>query len=155
MSAGPGRLHEDERGAAMVLVALWLVALVSVSGLVADGGTLLAERRALQNAADAAAAAGAMQLDESRYRASGGSDVSLDGAAARRAAEGYLAAEGGLTYTVRASGARVEVEVARRAPTVFLRVVRIDHVTIRARASAEPRHGVVAAPGAPRVGVPS
>ncbi len=155
MTRGPWRLHLDERGAAMVLVALWLVALVSVSGLVADGGTLLAERRALQNLADAAAAAGAMQLDEPRYRASGGSDVSLARTAAQRAAEGYLAVQADLTYTVTASRARVEVAVSRRAPTAFLRVVHIDHVTIRASASAEPRHGVVAAPGAPRGDVPS
>ena len=132
----------------MVLVALWLGALASVSGLVADGGMLLAERRALQNLADAAAAAGAMALDEGRYRASGGSEVSLDGAAARAAAEGYLRAAGGVAYTVTAGRARVEVAVERRAPTAFLRVVGIGQVTIRARASAEPRHGVVMA-GAP------
>ena len=65
VSGSRRRFHEDERGAAMVLVALWLVALVSVAGLVVDGGMLLAQRRALQNVADAAAAAGAMQLDES------------------------------------------------------------------------------------------
>ena len=137
------RLEGDERGSAMVLVALWLVALVSVAGLVVDGGMLLAERRALQNVADAAAAAGAMQLDEGRYRASSGSDVVLDGDAARAAAEHYLAAEAGLAYTVTAGRARVDVDVERRAPTAFLRVIGIDHVSIRARAAAVPRHGVV------------
>ena len=147
MNGGWRRLHRDERGAAMVLVALWLVALVTVAGLVVDGGTLLAQRRALQNVADAAAAAGAMQLDEPRYRASGGSDVVLDGDAAQAAAEGYLAAEGGLTYTVTAGRARVDVDVERRAPTAFLRAIGIDHVSIRARASAVPRHGVVRAVG--------
>ena len=155
MSGGGRRLHGDERGGAMVLVALWLAALVAVAGLVADGGMLLAERRALQNLADAAAAAGAMQLDEARYRATGGSDVSLDRAAARAAAEGYLQAAGGLAYTVTAARARVEVSARRQAPTAFLRALGIDHVTIHARASAEPRHGVVAAPGAPRGDVPS
>ena len=138
----------------MVLVALWLVALVAVVGLVADGGTLLVQRRALQNAADAAASAGAMQLDEPRYRASGGSEVALDQAAAHAAAAGYLAAEGGLTYTVTAGRARVEVEVERRAPTAFLRAIGIDHVIIRARAAAEPRHGVVMA-GEPAPAAPS
>ena len=139
----------------MVLVALWLSALVAVAGLASDGGTLLAERRALQNVADAAAAAGAMQLDEARYRASGGTDVSLDGAAARAAAEGYLEAAGGLAYTVTVDRARVEVSASRRAPTAFLGVLGIDHVTIAARATAEPRHGVVAAAGAGRGDAPS
>ncbi len=147
MSGSLRRLHEDERGAAMVLVALWLVALVTVAGLVVDGGMLLAQRRALQNVADAAAAAGAMQLDESRYRASGGSEVVLDRAAAHAAAAGYLAAEDGLAYTVTAGRARVAVDVERRAPTAFLRVIGLGHVSIRARASAEPRHGVVRAVG--------
>ena len=147
MSGSRRRLHEDERGAAMVLVALWLVALVTVAGLVVDGGMLLAQRRALQNVADAAAAAGAMQLDEPRYRSSGGSEVVLDEAAAHAAAAGYLAAEDGLAYTVTAGEARVAVDVERRAPTAFLRVIGLDHVSIRARASAEPRHGVVRAAG--------
>lgn len=145
-----GRLHRDQRGGAVVLVALWTAALASVAGLVADGGMLLAERRALQNLADAAASAGAMALDEDRYRASGGSDVRLDRAAARAAAEGYLRAAEGVSYTVAAGRARVEVAVERRAPTAFLRAVGIGHVTIRARASAEPRHGVVMAEAAAR-----
>ncbi|MYH41258.1 MAG: hypothetical protein F4150_05740 [Chloroflexi bacterium] len=153
--SGARRLHADERGAAMVLVALWLHALVAVSGLVLDGGALLAERRALQNLADAAAGAGAMQLDEARYRASGGGDVSLDQRAAHAAVAGYMAARGDVTCLVWSTRERVEVEARRRAPTLFLRVVGIDHVTIRARASAEPRHGVVAAPGAPRAVAPS
>ena len=143
MSGSGKRLHREQAGGAMVLVALWLGALASVSGLVADGGMLLAERRALQNLADAAAAAGAMALDEGRYRSSGGADVRLDRAAARAAAEGYLQAAEGVAYTVAAGRARVEVAVERHAPTAFLRAVGIGHVTIRARASAEPRHGVV------------
>lgn len=129
----------------MVLVAIFLLGLVAVAGLVADGGMVLAQRRDLQNVADAAAAAGAMQLDESVYRASGGEDVSLDEAAAYSAAVGYLSAEDGITYAVNATVARVEVQVSRGASTAFLRVLGIDSVTISASAAAEPRHGVVAA----------
>ena len=90
MSARGGLAGAGESGSASVLAALFLLGLVSVAGLVADGGRVLAERRSLQNLADAAAAAGAMQLDASRYRASGGA-VSLDAPRARRAAAGYLA----------------------------------------------------------------
>ena len=81
----------DERGQAMVLVALFLPALIAVAGLVTDGGMVFAERRALQNMADAAAAAGAMQINEYTYRASNGWNVVLDPAAARAAATDYLA----------------------------------------------------------------
>ena len=154
MNGSVRRLHRDRGGGAMVLVALWLGALAAVAGLVADGGMLLAERRELQNLADAAAAAGAMALDEGRYRSSGGRDVSLDRRAARAAAERYLRAADGVAYTVGATRGRVEVAVERRAPTVFLRAVGIGHVTVRARASAEPRHGVVMA-AAPARAAPS
>jgi len=127
----------------MVLVATFLLGLVAVVGLVADGGMVLEQRRDLQNVADAAAAAGAMQLDESAYRASSGSEVSLDRSAAYAAAVSYLVAEDGLDYAVAARSTRVEVDVSRTAETAFLRVLGIDSVTINARAAAEPRHGVL------------
>ena len=139
------RLQREESGQAMVLVAIFLVGLVAVVGLVADGGMVLAQRRDLQNVADAAAAAGAMQLDESAYRASSGAEVALDRSAAYAAAVSTLAAEGGVDYTVTAGSTRVEVEVSRGAETAFLRVLGIDRVTISARAAAEPRHGVLVA----------
>ena len=127
----------------MVLVAIFLLGLIAVVGLVADGGMVLAQRRDLQNVADAAAAAGAMQLDESAYRASSGSEVLLDRSAAYAAAVSYLVAEDGLDYAVAAGSTRVEVDVSRTAETAFLRVLGIDSVTINARAAAEPRHGVL------------
>ena len=137
------RLHRDESGQAMVLVAIFLLGLVAVAGLVADGGMVLAQRRDLQNVADAAAAAGAMQLDESAYRASSGADVLLDRSAAYAAAVSYLGVEAGLDYAVTAGSTRVDVAVSRKAETAFLRVLGIDSVTINARAAAEPRHGVL------------
>jgi uncharacterized membrane protein len=139
------RLHRDERGQAMVLVAIFLLGLVAVAGLVADGGMVLTQRRDLQNVADAAAAAGAMQLDESAYRAASGQEVSLDRSAAYSAAVSYLAAESGIDYLVTADSTSVEIVVSRGAETAFLRVLGIDSVTISARAAAEPRHGVLTA----------
>lgn len=140
------RLARDESGQAMALVAIFLLGLVAVAGLVADGGVLMVQRRDLQNAADAAAAAGAMQVDETAYRASGGSTVTLDPSAAESAASGYLIDEDGTDYAVRADGTRVEVEVSRRATTAFLKVLGIAHVEISARSVAEPRFGVSGGP---------
>jgi Flp pilus assembly protein TadG len=48
----------------LVLVALALIALLVVAGLALDGGVVFLERRRMQNAADAAALAGAQQLAE-------------------------------------------------------------------------------------------
>lgn len=133
------RLHGDE-GQVLVMVALMMVGVVSVVGLVSDGGLVFAQRRDLQNVADAAAAAGAMQIDEAVYRSTG--EVVLDEQLAREAAVFYLDAEGDLDYAVSVLSDRVEVSVSRQATTGFLRVIGIDGVEVSASASAEPRYGV-------------
>ncbi len=134
----------DERGQAIVMVALFMVGLVAVVGLVADGGMVFAQRRDLQNAADAAARAGAMQIDERAYRESGGTAVVLDEAAARHVVSEYLADDGDLSYSVMVRPDRVEVAVGREAATAFLRVVGFNSVPISAQAYAGPRFGVAA-----------
>lgn len=68
------RLHDD-RGAVAVLVALSMLVLIGFAALVADAGALFQERRELQNAADAAALAVAIECagtgcaDEARNQA--------------------------------------------------------------------------------------
>lgn len=52
-----------ERGSILVFVALSLASIVGVMGVVVDGSRVFAERRQMQNAADAAALAGARALD--------------------------------------------------------------------------------------------
>lgn len=133
----------DERGQVMAFAALAMVGLISVVGLVADGGTVFAARRDLQNAADAAAIAGAMQLDIDAYRATGA--LVLDEAAAQAAAIEYLQAEGDVEYSVRVSPEAVDVSVARNASTTFLRLVGVDDVRLSAQSSASPRHGIAEA----------
>jgi len=56
------RAREESRGQVIVIMALALVALLSVVGLVIDGGNAFARQRATQNATDASAEAGAGQL---------------------------------------------------------------------------------------------
>jgi len=136
------RLRDDE-GQVLVMVALMMVGVVSVVGLVSDGGLVFAQRRDLQNVADAAAAAGAMQIDEAAYRSTG--EVVLDEQLARDAAAFYLDAEGDLDYVVNVLPDRVEVAVSRQATTGFLRVIGVDGVEVSASASAEPRYGVESA----------
>jgi uncharacterized membrane protein len=136
-------LQRDERGQVMIMVAIFMAGLVAVVGLVTDGGLMFAQRRDLQNAADAAALAGAMQIDERAYRATG--EVVLDHGAAREAARRYLADEGDLDYSVQVTASGVEVSVSRQASTSFLRLVGITGVEISASASAAPRHGIAAA----------
>ena len=56
------RLHEEEVGQSLIMVVLLLGVLLSFSALVVDVGLLYAEKAKLQNAADAAALAGAQVL---------------------------------------------------------------------------------------------
>lgn len=134
-----GRWMQREGGQALVFVAVLLLGLVAVTGLATDGGLVFAQRRDLQNLADAAALAGAMQIDETAYRA--GSGVALNQAAARQAASTYLTNAGEVTYEVIVGTTTVAVTVHRRARTGFLRVMGIDGFTIGASAHAEPRVG--------------
>lgn len=134
---------ERERGQVMVLSAIAMVGLVSVVGLVTDGGTVFAARRDLQNAADAAALAGAMQIDLEAYRAEG--VVMLDVEAAEAAAAEYLQAEGDVQYSIQVSEQSIDVSVSRTAGTSFLRLVGIDGVEISASSTASPRHGIAEA----------
>lgn len=139
----PGRTAA-ERGQVLVLVALLLLGVVAVIGLATDGGLVFAQRRDLQNLADGAALAGAMQLDEAAYRTGG--IAMLDAGAARRAALEYLAGEPDLSATVQVEDGSVVVEVRRQAETGFLRVIGIDGVTISASGRAIPRPGITRGP---------
>lgn len=57
----------DDKGAIVVLMAISMTALLLVAGLVMDGGAAYAQRRQMQNAADASAMAGAAALDDVRF----------------------------------------------------------------------------------------
>lgn len=137
------RDRAGEAGQALVLAAVMLPLFVAVVGLAIDGGIVFGARRELQNVADAAARAGAMQVDQRVYRASAGSVVVLDQASARATAAEYLAEQpGGLEARIETGAERVVVEVGREVPTGFLRIVGIERVRIGATAPAEVRWGV-------------
>ncbi|MBI3913839.1 MAG: hypothetical protein HY327_06600 [Chloroflexi bacterium] len=61
-----------QRGQSIVIIAFMLVGLIAIAALVFDGGTAYAQRRRMQNAADAGSIAGARQL------ALGGSDSQVN-----------------------------------------------------------------------------
>lgn len=126
----------------MIMVAILMVGLVAVVGLVTDGGMVFTQRRDLQNVADAAAAAGASQINEGAYRASAGETIVLDENAAYDAATQYLDDEGDIEYSVIVAANRVDVAVSRQASTGFLQVLGINGVEINANATAEPRYGI-------------
>lgn len=102
----------NERGSALVLVALVMVALLGCVGLVTDIGTIYFHRLNLENAADAAALAGAQELPDDPEKA-----VAV--------AEEYAARNG-----VRAQDLQVEVAGDSRSLTITTRR-RIDFLFAR------------------------
>lgn len=83
-------LHRsDNRGIAVVYIALILVALLAITGLAIDIGYMYVVKTQLQNAADAAALAGAARLDGSRFTNQSGARLE----AQRVAAKNYAARE--------------------------------------------------------------
>lgn len=132
---GAGRRHwQPVPGQSFVVAAFLLVILMTVIGLAVDGGQLLLTRRALQASADAAAFAGAQQIDLLGLRA--GRQVRLDTTAATTAAYTMLAADGIGDAAVAASPERVEV-VARALVRPIL--LPLPPVVVEAAASAVPR----------------
>jgi len=139
-----GALSDSAKsGQAIVWVAVMMPFFLSVVGLAIDGGIVFSARRELQNVADSAARAGAMQIDQRVYRDSSGATVVLDASAARQVAAEYLASQGsGPAATITAEPQRVVVQVSREVPTGFLRLVGIDTVRISAVALADVRFGI-------------
>lgn len=128
----------DESGQALALVGLLVVTLLAMTGLVVDGGRLMDERRLAQNAADAAALAGAFRLRDA------------DANQARADAIAYAASHGyhnGVDATVEVhvppvSGAYlgdnqyVQVVIRRQVPLTFIQVVYAGASHVEARGTA-------------------
>ncbi|HOG45839.1 MAG TPA: pilus assembly protein TadG-related protein [Anaerolineae bacterium] len=140
----PRETHNEasERGQTLVLFALALVAMIGFLGLTIDGGNLYAERRLAQNAADAAALAGAYALGE------GG-----DQRATYRRIEEYAVAKNGATaFSARylpgnqpvadvAAGSppganAMQVTVRKEVKTFFMAALGISTVQVSAEAEA-------------------
>lgn len=128
-----------ERGQATVLVIGMTMIVFAVAGLAIDGTRAFLLRRTLQSAADAAALAGAGELDRTSYYVSRGRQVRLDPGAARRAAARWLALRGLSTEaSVDASTDSVVVALRGQVRTQFLRLIGISRVPVAVEAASSP-----------------
>jgi len=126
--------RHNERGSISIWVVTATIVMMTLVGLAVDlGGQVHAQQRAHDVAAQAARAGGqqveAAPAVEGRY-------VALDTAAARRAAEQYLAAagvEGTVTIT---GGTTLVVRVTDIYEATFLSMVGIGDLTVTGDASA-------------------
>jgi hypothetical protein len=115
----------DQDGQTLVYVALALVALLAFVALAIDGGHIYAERRRMQNAADAGALAGAYEMcfgSASQIRTT--------------AWEYAVDRNGAQTVDVNPQGNRVTVTASQTANTFFAGVVGINTVDVSADATA-------------------
>ena len=131
--------RRTEEGQATVLVLGMTMVVMGVLGVSVDGTKAFIHRRTLQSAADAAALAGASELDAVRYYSSKGRTVSLDPSAARAAALRWLTLRGlQVRATVRVEGDAVTVTLRDRVPTLFLRMIGLDEVPVAVEAASIP-----------------
>jgi Flp pilus assembly protein TadG len=128
-----------ERGQVTAFVVTFVAALILMAGLVLDGGLVLAAKRRAANEAEAAARAGAQQVNVDIYRSSG--RFVLDPARARAAALAYLAAAGD-HGTVRIAGDQVAVTVHITQPMQILGVAGIGSQTVTGRGVARAERGI-------------
>src|SRR5215217_7847601 len=122
--------RKDERGQAVVLSVLALVALLGMCALVLDVGNWFRTKRRLQATADAAALAGAQQLPQNPSAAQA---MALD--YANKNGGSVAAANISVTTTFTANDT-ISVKAAKTEDGVFSKVVGIDNANIDASAKA-------------------
>lgn len=112
------RAPSTERGQILVLFTLSIVVIIGVVGLVIDGGSAFAQRRAEQNVADLAALAGATAALNTSGTAADRQVAAENAARATAAANGYVHGTDGvqLTVTSFASGTLNKVQVGVTRP---------------------------------------
>ena len=132
----------NERGQTTVLVLGMALLAFAVAGLAVDGTRAWLYRRTLQNAADAAALAGAAELDRAAYYSSGGEELTLDEDASETVATRWLSERVvDARAAVDASPERVVVEMRGAVPTTFLSLAGIRSIEVAVRADAAPVPG--------------
>ena len=146
--SGAAARRPSEDGQILVLTVVVALALLAILGLVADGGLVLARHRELQGVADAAARAGAAQLDEASYRASNGRTAALNPTQARAAAGRYLRTAGfSGQANIAALPSQVTIELPEMVRPIIFSSVGIGPIRLAVHAVARPRTGIAQAQG--------
>lgn len=131
-----------DRGMVTAFITIFTLAIIFVTGLVLDGGNLLVARRQAANEAEAAARAGAQEIDEAVLRATG--EAVLDEERAAVAAHAYLERIG-REGDVSVSGNEVSVDLRLDRPLYILGIGGLADVTVEGSGSARNVQGIVVA----------
>ncbi|PKN93474.1 MAG: hypothetical protein CVU44_08975 [Chloroflexi bacterium HGW-Chloroflexi-6] len=128
---------KSERGQALILIALAMIAMLGLTALAIDGGMAFAERRSAQNAADNAALSAAYSL------AAGGTKAQAEAAAATIAnGNGYTDVTINippLSGPYQGNGEYVEVIINSTTDTVFASLIGVEEVASTTGAVARGR----------------
>ncbi len=127
------RRRRAERGAVAVAVAILLPVIIGVTGLVIDVGSWYLTQAQLQNAADAAALAGAADLPNSPSSAAV--------AAQTLAADNVSGATVTAVTPYNGSSSEIQVTASKRGSVLFASILGISGPTITASAVAEVTQG--------------
>jgi hypothetical protein len=134
-------VNESQSGQVSVFVIGAALLCFAIAGIAVDGTRAFLYRRTLQNAADAAALAGASEIDSRAYYSSR-DEILLDDGSARAAALEWLARRGlPVAADVSATTAVVRVGLRGNLNTTFLGLVGITELPVAADSSAEPLSG--------------
>jgi uncharacterized membrane protein len=125
-----------ERGSVLITGLLLSLALMMIIGAAVDVGHAFIVRRELVSVADDAALTGSQAIDQNALHTG---TLKLKPEQARSAALRAAATQPGQRATATATTASVSVEVRRRFPTVLLRLVGLDSLSVSAHATAQPQ----------------
>ena len=123
------RRRRAERGAVAVAVAILLPVIVGIAGLVIDVGSWYSTQAQLQNAADAAALAGAQDLPNN--------SSSANAAAQTLAADNVSGATVTPVTPYNGNSSEIQVTVSKRGSVLFASIFGISGPTITASAVAQ------------------
>ncbi|MFN2524752.1 MAG: pilus assembly protein TadG-related protein [Actinomycetota bacterium] len=134
--------QRGQEGQVTVLVLGFALVCFAVAGLAVDGTRAFLLRRTLQSKADAAALAGASEIDVVEYYETGGESVVLEPTAARTVAEQWLAERPVHTSSeVEVTPEGIAIVMRGYVRASFLSLVGIDRVDVAVQARAEPVAG--------------
>ncbi|MDG4790190.1 pilus assembly protein TadG-related protein [Micromonospora sp. WMMD1102] len=136
------RLRErtgDDSGQVTAFTVLMIVALLAVAGLVFDAGLALMQKVRALDIAQAAARAGAQELDLYQYRTR--NIAVLDPVRAASAARAWLASAGA-TGEATATTTTVTVTVRRTSRAQLLQIVGVRQLDVSASATATAVQGI-------------
>ena len=145
------RLRTAERGSLAVFWVLSMLGFASLLAVVADGGAALAARRELQNAADAAALAGAQSLvlgspiaiaDAQLWAQKNASNLSVNQASTSGQVPG-------------STPSQIEVTLERDATGLFNGTLGLGRPTVRAQAPARVASLALSGPGVAPFAIPA